>query len=192
VLRYVEPRSGPIMGLPVRVIQDDETGVVLYLAQGTDVRWPYVDGRRSREATLERRFTAKKEHGPHIWHENYVLFVFPPVRAHGLWLFFEPGGTFRGRYVNLQAPFQRTSIGFDSRDHTLDIWVAADGAYRWKDEDELAVAVDLGHHPSSEAAAFRAEGERVLAEWPFPTGWEDFRPDPAWPVPALPAGWDRV
>ena len=30
------------------------------------------------------------------------------------------------------------------------------------------------------------------AEWPFPTGWEDWRPDPAWPVPQLPAGWDVV
>ena len=30
----------------------------------------------------------------------------------------------------------------------------------------------------------RAEAARVLEEWPFPTGWEDWRPDPSWPVPA--------
>src|SRR5919201_2134276 len=23
----------------------------------------------------------------------------------------------------------------------------------------------------------------LITEWPFPTGWEDWRPDPAWPVP---------
>jgi hypothetical protein len=40
--------------------------------------------------------------------------------------------------------------------------------------------------------AVRAEGERVLAAWPFPTGWEEFRPDPAWPLPGLPEGWEHV
>ena len=38
------------------------------------------------------------------------------------------------------------------------------------------MAVRYGHHTAADAAAFRAEGERVLAEWPFPTGWEDWRP----------------
>jgi hypothetical protein len=35
-------------------------------------------------------------------------------------------------------------------------------------------------------AEVRAEADRVVAAWPFPTGWEDFRPDPAWGVPRLP------
>src|SRR5262249_17524727 len=38
----------------------------------------------------------------------------------------------------------------------------------------------------------RAEGERALTEWPFPTGWEEWRPDPRWKLPQLPAGWDVV
>jgi hypothetical protein len=61
-----------------------------------------------------------------------------------------------------------------------------------KDEDELAEQVELGCFTAEEAAAARAEGERVLAEWPFPTGWEDWRPDPSWPVPELPVVWDVV
>jgi hypothetical protein len=32
----------------------------------------------------------------------------------------------------------------------------------------------------------------LITEWPFPTGWEDWRPDPAWPVPELAAGWSVV
>jgi hypothetical protein len=92
----------------------------------------------------------------------------------------------------LQAPFRRTTLGLDTRDHTLDLWAYPDGTHRWKDEDELEVAIRLGHHTAEEAAAYRAEGERVLAEWPFPTGWEDFQPDPAWPTPRLPDGWDAV
>ena len=36
----------------------------------------------------------------------------------------------------------------------------------------------------------RAEGESVLARAPWPTGWEKWRPDPAWELPELPDGWD--
>ena len=43
-----------------------------------------------------------------------------------------------------------------------------------------------------DAAAVRDEAARVLAAPPWPTGWEDWRPDPAWPLPALLPGWDVV
>jgi hypothetical protein len=62
--------------------------------------------------------------------------------------------------------------------------VAAGGRVHRK----LAAAARVGR---VDAAAARAEGERVIAEWPFPTGWEDFRPDPAWQLPRLPEGYDR-
>jgi hypothetical protein len=26
----------------------------------------------------------------------------------------------------------------------------------------------------------------------LPTGWEAWRPDPRWPLPMLPEGWDRA
>jgi hypothetical protein len=43
-----------------------------------------------------------------------------------------------------------------------------------------------------DAAAARADAARLVEEWPFPTGWEDWRPDPGWEPPTLPAGWDKV
>jgi hypothetical protein len=52
------------------------------------------------------------------------------------------------------------------------------------------VAVDVGFFAREQAAAVRAEGERVLAEWPFPTGWEDWEPDPSWPPPSVPDAWE--
>ena len=57
---------------------------------------------------------------------------------------------------------------------------------------ELEDAIRLGRFSPDEAATIRAEGENVVAAWPFPTGWEEWRPDPAWPIPQLPDGWDRV
>ena len=98
-------------------------------------------------------------------------------------------GEFAHWYVNFEEPLRRTPVGFDTFDQKLDLIVMPDGTFRWKDEDELEQAAALG---LVDADAVRAEAARVLEEWPFPTGWEDWRPDPAWPIPQLPEGWDRV
>lgn len=103
-----------------------------------------------------------------------------------------------GWYINLEAPWTPTSIGFDTRDHILDITVSPDlSSWAWKDEDELAWAVEVGkcdYTPES-ARAIRAEGERALEKLerrhrPFGDDWHRWRPDPRWPIPTLPEGWD--
>lgn len=100
-------------------------------------------------------------------------------------------------YVNLQDPLRRTTLGFDTVDHALDVIVELDGTWRWKDEGELAVAVDRGLFTADQAATFRVEGERAVArildrEPPFDRDWSGWRPDPSWPTPSLPDGWDRL
>jgi len=66
-------------------------------------------------------------------------------------------------YINLEQPFVRTPIDLDTRDNHLDLVFPGDlSAHRWKDEDELAKAVAFGSVSAAEAAAFRAEGERVI------------------------------
>lgn len=100
-------------------------------------------------------------------------------------------------YVNLQAPLRRTALGFDTTDHALDVIVRLDGTWRWKDEDELAEAVEHGLFTVEEAEHFRADGERAVArildrEPPFDRDWSSWRPDPGWTMPSLPDGWDRV
>lgn len=61
-----------------------------------------------------------------------------------------------------------------------------------KDEDDFARAQELGVLDAAGAAAVRAEGERVIAERPWPTGWEDWRPPDDLGVPPLPPDWDVV
>jgi uncharacterized protein len=100
-------------------------------------------------------------------------------------------------YVNLQDPLRRTALGFDTVDHALDVIVELDGTWRWKDEDELAEAVARGLFTPDRAATFRVDGERAVArildrEPPFDRDWGGWHPDPGWPVPSLPEGWDRV
>ena len=100
-------------------------------------------------------------------------------------------------YVNLQDPLRRTPLGFDTTDHALDAIVRLDGSWSWKDEDELAEAVERGLFTVEEAERFRADGELAVArildrEPPFDRDWGSWRPDPSWPEPELRPGWDRV
>ena len=106
----------------------------------------------------------------------------PLERRHSIRLIRGDDGSFLGWYVNLQAPLAESRLGFDTTDWQLDLWIEPAGDVHWKDEDDLARAVELGILTADEAGQAREEAHRVLEEWPFPTGWEDWRPDPAWPT----------
>jgi predicted RNA-binding protein associated with RNAse of E/G family len=131
-----------------------------------------------------------------VWTEHRVLILYHPGDAHSVWLFWRQGElTLRNWYINLEAPWRRSPVGFDTRDHTLDLIVAPDlRSWEWKDEDELAWAQEAGRFSAAEAQAIRVEGERVLERIrrrapPFCDGWERWEPDPAWTVPTLPVAW---
>jgi predicted RNA-binding protein associated with RNAse of E/G family len=100
-------------------------------------------------------------------------------------------------YVNLQTPLVRTRLGFDTTDHVLDVVIPPDrSGWRWKDEAELDEAVALGLFSHEEAAGFRSWGERAVEHVlrrrpPFELEWNGWVPDPAWPMPELPTGWDE-
>lgn len=187
VLRYFN-RGRPTGAVPTRAVSADD-GPVLWLAPGTTVKWPGVAGRPVREVPLEERYTLPLGVIDRPWKGDGVLILGRQGRAHSIWLFWE-SWRFAGWYVQLEAPWRPFRFGFDTEDHTLDIWIESDGSWQWKDEHELDVAVELGFFTSEQAAAFRAEGERVIAEWPFPTGWEEWRADPSWPVPLVPGDWE--
>lgn len=164
--------------VPVRVVEDSERQLVYFLAEGTRFHfppgaWPFG----------EAHPWAQKDG----WRGHGVLLQYRQGAAHTIWHFWEGSERrFAGWYVNLQEPLRRSDRGFDTQDQELDLWVAADGTWRWKDEQELLDWVSWGRFTEQEVAAIRAEGERVLAEWPFPTGWEDWQPDPTWSTPGLP------
>jgi hypothetical protein len=107
-----------------------------------------------------------------------------------VFLFENHDGSFRGWYVNLEQPQRRSPLGFDYEDELLDIWVPKGGDPELLDEDELEEAVARGHITTSHASEIRAKAERLLAEPPWPTGWEEWHPEPGWQVPDLPPGWD--
>jgi hypothetical protein len=157
---------------PHRVVADDGSRLVLYLAPGAEGVWM---GRGENGEYLERwaRGDAPRAH---VWQQHHVLSLTRRGDAHSLWLFWADDWTFRGWYVQLQKPIVETPSGIETMDHALDIVVAPNGTWRWKDEDDFAEAQALGVLTPEEAAAVRAEGERVVAAHPWPTGWEDWRP----------------
>lgn len=99
-------------------------------------------------------------------------------------------------YLNVEAPLRRFELGFDTFDHDLDIVVEPDrSSWRWKDEEDVAEGIRLGVYTIEDAARFRREAKRGLRrlldrEPPFDREWRDWRPDPSWPFPELPEGWD--
>ena len=162
-----------------RVVEETEDLLALWIPAGSPAKVP-GGGLRIPGEEWELVDTAPKRE---------QLCVARRGRRHSVYLFWTDEREVDHWYVNFEQPLRRTALGVDTFDEKLDLIVQPDGSYRWKDEDELEQAAAAG---SRSPAAVRAEAERVLAEWPFPTGWEDWRPDPAWTVPRLPKGWDVV
>lgn len=127
-----------------------------------------------------------------VWEGAHVLRLMRPGEAHTVEVWWDLDWHFKGWYVNLQAPLAVNGSRFDTTDWALDIVVAPDGAWHWKDENDFAEAISLGVFDEASAAGVRAEGERVIAARPWPTGWEDWRPPIEWEPLALPDSWDVV
>jgi hypothetical protein len=162
-----------------RIVEDSAATVALWMPAGAPAKIP-AGGLRIPGDAWELEDAAPTRES---------LCVARPGRAHSIYVFWDESREFSHWYVNFERPLQRSSVGFDTFDEKLDLIVSPDGTYRWKDEDELEQAAAAG---LLDPDGVRAEAQRVLEEWPFPTGWEDWRPDPGWPAPQLPQGWERV
>ena len=175
LLRHVW-RGRIFLASAVRVVRDEPELLVTWLAPGT----PYMRPAVREELPFHQPLVDRP------WQPPGVLVLTPRDAAHAVWIVGD------GWYVNLQEPLRPSLLGYDTCDQLLDLVRTRDGAWRWKDEHELAAAVRGGFVTELEAEQIRAEGERVIAADAFPTGWEGWEPDPRWTAPALPAGWDDV
>jgi hypothetical protein len=178
----------PYAALPVVVVHDEPGLLAVYLPEGA--RFGFNDGDWPCGPHPWRRYGAWQGHG--------VLMLHRPADAYSVWVFWEgESRRFARWYLNLQAPFRRTSIGFDSLDHVLDLWSEDGVTWHLKDEQMLARRVAEEYFTEVEGAAIRAEADRFRAEvrehgpW-WDEAWANWRPDPHWPVPDLPPGWGAL
>ncbi|GAA3887692.1 DUF402 domain-containing protein [Saccharothrix violaceirubra] len=177
----------PWLVTPTRVIVDEPDLLVVFVVPGTHFGFP----------THHRPHPWQVKGSTH-WRGNGKLQLHRPGDAYSVDLFW--GGEerrFEGWYLNLQDPFRRTPFGFDTLDHELDYWVLPDGAWEDKDRVEFEAQVVDGKYTAEQGAEIRAVGvaiEEMLnarTQWWAPE-WAEFEPDPSWPVPVLPAGWQDL
>lgn len=177
---------------PMIVARDDPDLIALYLPIGTT----YVRRTGQRGGPRGRQMvTWDGGYEERSWSRHRVLMLHRPGRAHTVQLFWDDRDVLGSWYVNPELPWSRSAIGFDTLDHVLDVVIAADRrSWELKDDDELTWATEQGRFTAAQAAGIRAEAagardEVLAATPPWTSDWEDWRPDPAWPLPTLPASW---
>lgn len=166
--------------VPVRVVQDNDELLATYIATGAEFTFP--EGPWPIEGGVHPWGHKTR------WEGNGVLMLQRPGDAYAIWVFwFGDEREFRGWYVNLQDPFRRTADGYETQDHELDIVIAADGSWEWKDDELLEVRVAEGRFTPAQVAQFRAEGRRIVAQLEAGERWWD----EAWATWTPPPGWDE-
>jgi hypothetical protein len=184
---------------PMTVVQDEDDLVALWFPRGTRWQGPTPPPTRPREPTRAERFVTSLRLGDWVFVEREwdvdTLQLLRPGDWHAVWVSWLPDGTHWGWYVNLQRPFERTSLGFRTMDLMLDVIIERDGTWRYKDEDELEVLVDAGVFDAATDRRVRDEARRVIAraarkQSPFGEPWPQWKPDPNWLRPVLPEEWE--
>jgi Protein of unknown function (DUF402) len=169
------------------VVADEPDLLALYMPEGSPLRFaPDFFGAPHPWSHKDR------------WHGHGVLQLQRPGEMHSVWVFWEGAERKLGAwYVNIQEPFRRSRLGFDTEDLELDIVVSPDGSWRYKDDERLEGWIERGRWTAAEVAEIRSEARRIggLLEngnrW-WSEEWAAWRPDPTWPQPTVPDAWDRL
>ena len=192
-LRYITTDGRIEICWPCRVVEDGDDVVALFIAAGS----PYKAVPKRSAAEKRRAALDPLPPDQYVWRHD-TLRLLCPGNAHSVSLSWSAKAGERRLlkyFVNMEEPFRRTAIGFDTQDHTLDIEVTPDLEWRGRDEAELANHVTEGFYTPELAAFARAEGERAIAailrrEHACMYGWAQWSAPAGWPVPDFPPGWD--
>jgi len=186
---------------PMTVVEDRGSSLALWCPHGT--RWKTATTPPTREPALTRaeRFAVSLSLGDWVladfmWDVSTLVLV-RPEQWHAVWVSWRETGDNWGWYINFQRPMVRTARTVQTMDLMLDMIVEPERRWKWKDEDEFEALISGGIIDAKEAKQIREEARRVIGpieanEAPFNEPWHDWRPDPIWPVPQLPVGWDRL
>ena len=194
VWRSVDRTKGVVQTVwPWTVVRDDDGGIVLYMPVGT------VGKQRTGRRGGPRDRMLLEWDGGHrdvTWRGTDVVRLYQEGDAFSIWIARDQTtGAVVWRYINLEDPWRRTAIGFDSKDRWLDLWSEpGSDEWQWKDEDELAWLVSEGRVPADWAATVRASGDDAVTRIRagrtlLDPSWYSWRPDPSWAVPRLPERW---
>jgi hypothetical protein len=180
---------GPWLGTLVMIVEDSPEHLISFIPEGApfsfpEGEWPTPSGRHP--------WSGRK-----CWHGHGCLMIQRPGDHYAIWHFWNgPNRDFVCWYINLQEPFRRTAIGYDTQDLELDFVVYPNGHWEIKDDDVMDQRVEEGRWSAERVADIRSEGQRIAAHLRAGRRWwpEEYRawsPEPDWKVPdRLPAGWE--
>ena len=174
---------------PMRVVRDDGDFVALFLDIGT-----HYQTEADSEGKQTRDFVHATGNVEQVWGRHRALWLVRFGDHHATVPMWNEAGTFVGWYVNFQEPLRRTADGFETMDLVFDMLIGPDLRWSWKDEDEFEDGIRAGWFTTEQLDDLKARGMAILeaaraGEPPFGDGWQDWKPDPTWPVPELPANW---
>ena len=180
---------------PVTVIEDSDVQIALWLPLGTPTKKPVLLNHTP--GTPRNWVEGSWALVDSTWQWAELLIVVRPDNCRATWVRWSADRVFQGWYVNLQSKLCRTRLGFDFRDHQLDIIVEPDRNWRWKDQDELDLAVELGCLTHAQSKAVREEGQLAVMEIERNSGLysesiEQWCPEASLTRPKLRADWNDL
>lgn len=203
-LRSVQtfPGRGEAVAFAVagRVLLDTDDLVVVATTLGSAVRRPAGRG----SGPNARLVLPEHWDGSYIagaWSGASVVRVHPTGSPWSVWRWHDGERWRDDWYINLERPWVRTPIGFDSQDWTLDVMALKPPGGGWsvtyKDEDELAFYVSRGFISAEKRAVIERAGDEVVDAvgsdaFPFDADWSPWVPEPTWLPAELPGGWAEL
>lgn len=185
-----------------RVVQDSPEEVALLLLPGAECAAPYgyihqkhgPDGEWQRwDEMLNPPWQLEK----YRWRTNRFLILLKPGEFFATYYLWEDAtDLFKCYYINFQLPFRRSLCGFDAFDLELDLVIAPDYTWEWKDSAEYQRGIEQGLLLPEWVEGIEAAQPELFARleqrrYPLDGSWLNWKPDPSWTAPNLPDGWER-
>lgn len=140
-------------------------------------------------------------HDAREWHGSVVR-VHRAGEPWSVWRWHDGENWVGDWYGNLETPWRRAALGFESQDWALDVVGVGDPTgddwrVRFKDEDELAFLVQAGEVTADKATTIAEAGDRLAAvarerRWPFDADWSGWVPNAAWDAVPMPPDATRL
>lgn len=144
------------------VLRDDDDAIVVASISGSGkaARTGARGGPRGRNV-LDSQWDGSYDLG--VWDGETVVRVHRRGQCWSIWRFHDGHDWNQTWYGNLEAPWRRTAMGYDTQDWTLDVVAEGlpgtpDWAVGLKDEDELEWFISQGVYSTEQAESIRQVG----------------------------------
>lgn len=177
------------------LIEDSEHYIALYQPHGAPIR--RRTGRRGgpRGSILKDGWNGA--HEERKWNGQPSVRVHPAGRPYAVIRAWDAlAQRFDGWYVNLELPWLRSPLGYDSRDLVLDIVAENDlSVWHWKDDEHLSWSIDQGILTAGQATWIREAGWAAASDLESRRDvfderlWKRWTPDDLWSTPTFGTNW---